>query len=132
MKRDNNNKKIIHYRGRKIYKKKFNNSYINKTNIVYFFIGLCDIILVIFCARQNKIHYVRFLGENIFVGKTKNLIFGRNYINLIITLFFYIYVILVNKFFLKKGISKVFLIWTFLLIFIVNIILFCCFSYKVY
>ncbi len=128
MKKD---KKVIHYRGRKLH---YNGKkiFFNKTNIIYFLLGLCDIVLVIYCARYNKAHYVKILEEDIFVGKTKNLIFGRNYINLIITVFFYVYSLLIYRFFLKKKFCKVFVIGSLLLIFIVNIILFVCFSVKVY
>ena len=128
MKKD---KKAIHYRGRKLHYsgKKI---IVNKTSIIYFLLGLCDVVLVIYCARYNKAHYVKLLDEDIFIGKTKNLIFGRNYINLIISLFFYVYSLLIYRLFLKKRFNKMYVIGSLLLIFIVNIILFVCFSVKVY
>ena len=36
-------------------------------------------------------------GKVIFVGKTKNLLFGRNYVGLIVTCFIYFYGILTSK-----------------------------------
>ena len=128
MKKD---KKVIHYRGRKLHYGDKKNI-VNKTSIIYFLLGLCDVVLVIYCARYNKAHYVKLLDEDIFIGKTKNLIFGRNYINLIISLFFYVYSLLIYRLFLKKRFNKMYVIGSLLLIFIVNIILFVCFSVKVY
>ena len=128
MKKD---KKVIHYRGRKLHysDKRF---FLNKNFIIYFLMGLCDIVLVIYCARYNKAHYVKLLDEDVFIGKTKNLIFGRNYINLIISIFFYIYSLLIYRFFLRKKFSKIFVIGSLFFIFIFNIILFVCFSVRVY
>lgn len=108
------------------------NKLFTKVNIIYLFVFLCDIILVIFCAMRNKVHYVTILHKDIFVGKTKYLIFGRNYVNLIITIFFYLYVLFINKFFLKKKNSLGLMIGLFIGVFVLNIILFFIFSKKIY
>lgn len=106
--------------------------YLTKGNITYFILAVLDIIFVIYMARKNVVNYVVILDEEIFVSKTKYLLFGRNYINLVIIAFFYIYTCLVTKFFLKKKITKKFLLWLFVILFVINILLFFIFTKKVY
>ena len=103
-----------------------------KANIIYFWIGLFDVICVVGCARYNKAQYFKLLGNDYFVGTTKYLVFGRNYVNVIITLFFYIYFLLIRKFILKRKNEKMIVIGVFLILFVINIILFSCFSAKIY
>ena len=119
---------------KKVVKKKDEdvNKIFNKVNITYLVILLCDIALVIYCARFNKINYARVLDKEIFVGKTSNYIFGRNYINIIITVFVYFYVVIMNKFFLGRKNTKRFMIASFLLIAFINLLLFIIFSKRVY
>ena len=106
--------------------------YLTKVNITYFILAIVDIILVIYTARGNIVNYVVILDEEIFMSKTSYLLFGRNYVNLVIISFFYVYTLLVTKFYLKKEITKKFLGILFLIIFIINILLFYIFTKKVY
>lgn len=105
---------------------------LTKVNITYFILAVVDIILVIYTARGNIVNYVVILDEEIFMSKTSYLLFGRNYVNLVIISFFYVYTLLVTKFYLKKEITKKFLGILFLIIFIINILLFYIFTKKVY
>lgn len=115
---------------------KVENSYIKKlftkVNITYIILFLCDIILVIYSARKNIVNYVMILDQDVFVSKTKYLLVGRNYINLFIIGFFYIYICLVNRFFLHRRNTKKFLISVFFLVVFFNIILFFLFTKRVY
>lgn len=106
--------------------------YLTRVNITYFVLAIIDIILVIYTARSNIVNYVVILDEEIFMSKTKYLLFGRNYVNLVIISFFYIYTLLVSKFYLKNKITLKFLGILFLIIFIINILLFYIFTKKVY
>lgn len=115
-------------------KKKFFSKikFINKTSVVYFLILLFDILLVIFCAMKNKVHYIHMFDEKIFVGNTKDLLIGRNYVNLIIITFFWIYTLLLNRFFLKRKNSAKFIIGVLLFLIILNFSLFYIFVEKIY
>ena len=125
----NNKDKVVE----KIDKKKIDfKSYLTKTNITYFVLLLLDIVLVIYMARKNIVNYIVISDVEVFVSKTRYLLWGRNYINLIIILFFYIYTCLVNKFFLKRKNTKKFLIWLFGILVVVNVLLFILFTKKVY
>ena len=103
-----------------------------KVLMTYFFILLFDVILVIFCANKNKVNYAKFFDEDILMGKNHVLIWGRNYINAVITLFFYLYVLLMNRFFLHVKNSWFRIVIIFLFLLILNIILFFIFTKKVY
>lgn len=107
-------------------------SFLNKNFITFFLIILCDVFLVIYCARYNKANYVKILNENIFVGNTSNLVFGRNYVNVIITLFFYFYIVIMNRYFLKRKNTRRFMISSLLFLVILNILLFFIFTVRVY
>lgn len=106
--------------------------YFTKVNITYFVFFLIDIILVIYLARGNKVNYVLMLDEEIFLSKTKYLLWGRNYVNVIVTAFFYIYGCLLNKFYLKRKNTKKFLLWLLAILLIVNILLFIIFTKRIY
>lgn len=106
--------------------------YFTKVNITYFVFFLIDIILVIYLARGNKVNYVLMLDEEIFLSKTKYLLWGRNYVNVIVTTFFYIYGCLLNKFYLKRTNTKKFLLWLLAILLIVNILLFIIFTKRIY
>ena len=106
--------------------------YFMKLHLCHFLLIVCDIILVIYCARQNKVHYVKLFDENIFVGNTRDLVLGRNYVNVIISCFFYIYMLLIEKFFLHRNVNKKTLICFFVGIWCINLILFCIFTQKIY
>ena len=103
-----------------------------KVNITYFILFLLDIILVIYLARQNIVNYVVVMDQEIFVSDTRYLLWGRNYINLLIIVFFYIYICLMNKFFLRRKNTKKFLIWLFIILVFLNALLFILFTKRVY
>lgn len=106
--------------------------YLTKTNITYITILLLDIILTIYLARQNMVNYAVVLDEEIFISKTRYLLLGRNYINLITTSFFYIYLCIINKFYLHNKNIKKFLLYSLLILTITNITLFIIFTKKIY
>ncbi len=101
--------------------------------IIYLILLIVDITIVIYCARRNYANYVSIkeIGE-IFVGNTKNLLFGRNYITLIITFFFFVYALLCNKFLFNKKTTKKNIILTIIFLLILNITLFYIFTKKIY
>ena len=106
--------------------------YLTKTNTTYLVILLLDIILTIYLARQNMVNYAVVLDEEIFISKTRYLLLGRNYINLITTPFFYIYLCIINKFYLHNKNTKKFLLYSLLILIITNITLFIIFTQKIY
>ena len=110
----------------------FKYKYLTKVNITYFVFLLVDIVLIIYLARQNVINYAVVLEKEIFVSKTRYLLWGRNYINIIAIAFFYIYGCFLNKFFLKRKLSKNFLVWLLVILLILNVLLFIIFTKKVY
>lgn len=116
--------------------KKFNKikSFVNKNKniLLVSILAVIDIILIICFARDNFANYAEVDGEVIFVGKTRNLLFGRNYIGLIVTFFIYIYGLIVSKVLCKNKLEiKKSVLW-FGLIFVVNMILFYVFTNKIY
>lgn len=120
-------------------KKKENNTKISlkekitKKNILYLLISLVDIIFIIYCARHNYANYATIPNEeSFFVGDSKDLLFGKNYIVLIFTIFIYIYVILANKLFFKIKYSKKNILKKFLIIFLINTIIFFIFTKRIY
>ena len=106
--------------------------YLTKTNITYITILLLDIILTKYLARQNMVNYAVVLDEEIFISKTRYLLLGRNYINLITTSFFYIYLCIINKFYLHNKNTKKILLYSLLILTITNITLFIIFTKKIY
>ena len=104
----------------------------NKNKLVLLILGLLDIILIILCARDNVANYVMLNGEDIFVGETKNLLLGRNYITLIITVFIYVYGFFINKILLKNKIKLKYWVFLFVIILVINMLLFYLFTSKVY
>lgn len=103
-----------------------------KRNITFFILILLDIILVIYSARKNIVNYVTVYDQDIFVSKTRYLLVGRNYINLLITGFFYLYICLINRFFLLRRNTKKFLGWLFVILVIMNFVLFFLFTKRFY
>ena len=114
--------------------KKSQNEFRNnkKKNIIYFMILFFDIVMVIYCAKQNKVHYVDFGGKSIFVGKTKDMLLGRNYVNCIITLFFYCYYLVIERFLMKNKLHKKKVLGSLFLLVFITLILFYCFTVRVY
>lgn len=132
MKNSNVDKKGIKKKIISTKKDLFVSKYLTKVNITYFLFFLIDVILVIYLARQNIVNYVVVFDEEIFVSKTKYLLWGRNYVNVIVTAFFYIYGCLLNKFFLKRKNTKKFLGWLLIILLMINVLLFILFTKKVY
>lgn len=133
----------VKIKGKKIYasslenkqikqKKNFIRNCLTRKNILYFILFLFDVILVIYVAKQNVVNYVNVSGENIFVSKTRYLLVGRNYITLIVILFFYGYTCLMKRFFLHEKLTKKFLIWLLVFLVILNFGLFFVFTKRVY
>ena len=106
--------------------------YLTKVNITYFILLVIDAVLVVCLARKNIVNYVVISDEKFFVSKTRYLLWGRNYVNLIVIAFFYIYTCLINKFFLHRKNSKRFLIWLLFILILLNCMLFVLFTKRVY
>lgn len=104
----------------------------NKNLVLMIVLFIVDVIMIICFARDNYANYADVEGNIIFVGKARNLLFGRNYVGLIVTFFIYFYGLLVSKFWFKTkfNINKILLL--FLGLFIVNILLFYGFTIKIY
>ena len=105
----------------------------NIQKIIYIILLIIDITIVTYCARHNYINYVS-LNETgtIIIGNTKNLLFGRNYITIIITLFFFIYTLLCNKLLFNKKTTKKNMLITIIFLLILNIILFYIFTKRIH
>ena len=102
-------------------------------NIIYSILMIIDILLIIYAARRNYVNYAKVITEEkIFVGNTKNLLFGRNYIALIITFFFYIYILMCNKLLFNKKITKKNSLLTLIFLLVINITLFYIFAKRIY
>ena len=104
----------------------------NKNKLVIGMLILLDFFLIVFMARKNTINYVVIDGKDIFIGETKNLVLGRNYITLVITLFIYFYGVAINKILLRNKIRFIYMILIFLGILILNMLMFYLFTNKVY
>lgn len=102
-----------------------------KKLLIWGLLIVIDIILIVYFAGSNYANYATVEGKVVFVGDTKNLLFGRNYIGLIVSLFMFGYGILMNKFFKNKFRLKSVLISAMgLLLF--NMLLFYLFTNKIY
>ena len=114
-------------------KKTKKTSNINSKNlIINTIIIVLNLVLIIYVAKQNTANYANVNGEKVFVGNTKNLLFGRNYITLIITIFTNIYYLVMNKLILKNKFNKKQLILIFIGILLFNMLTFYIFTKKVY
>ena len=105
---------------------------ITKQNLVYAILVLVDIILIVYFARRNVVNYVEVIGEEIFISKTRYLLLGRNYIALIVTFFFYVYTLAVQRFFFQRKLTRKYLVGTFFFYLILNVILFYLFTKRIY
>ena len=104
-----------------------------KRNIfIYIFLLIVDVMMVVFMARNNVVHLVRLNGNQIILGGTKYLLFGRNYVNLIIISFFSMYIICLQRFIFKKRITWKYITFVVLFYFLFNVLLFYCFTKRVY
>lgn len=106
--------------------------YLTKANITYFGLLVLDIVFVIWLAKKNIVNYVTIFDDKIFVSKTRYLLWGRNYVNVIAIIFFWGYICLINKFFLHKKNTKKFVIGLFIGLVVLNVLLFILFTKRVY
>ena len=101
--KQNNNKEQLKSKKEKINIK----SKLNKRTIMYIILLILDIIIIIYSARHNYANYITINEDRkMFVGDSKDLLFGKNYITLITTFFFFIYTLLANKILFHKKIQK--------------------------
>ena len=64
---------------------------LTKQNILYLLIAFIDIIFITYCARHNYANYVKSESDgSFFIGDSKDLLFGKNYIVILFTCFIYI------------------------------------------
>lgn len=106
--------------------------FLKNKNYLYVIVVVINILFTIFMARQNKINYVNITGRNVMLGENNYLYFGRNYINLVIIGFFSIYTMLLRRFLIKKKLTWKFVILTLIFYFILDIILFCIFTKRIF
>ncbi|MEE3343124.1 MAG: hypothetical protein VZS44_03440 [Bacilli bacterium] len=108
-------------------------SKLNKQKLYYNIIAIIDISFIIYFARHNYANYVTTKADgSFFIGDSKDLLFGKNYITLIFSSFIYIYILLSYKihFNIKKTKKEIFIL--FIKVFLINIILFCIFTKRIY
>jgi len=103
-----------------------------KKNIIYLTILIFDLIIIIYAARHNIINYVNVKGKEKYMGDTKNLYFGRNYITLLTTIVVYIYIIILKKFYYHEKLTKKILSLLLILLLLINCLVFYLFTIKVY
>ncbi len=121
-------------------KKKEKNKKINiiknrltKQNLFYFILSIIDIVFIIYCARHNYANYVTNPTEGtFFIGDSKDLLFGKNYIVIIFTCFIYIYLLLANRIFFNLKHTKKKMLKLFIAIFLINTVLFFIFTKRIY
>lgn len=93
---------------------------------------IINIVISIWCAKGNYVNYASLDGKDILISDTKYLVFGRNYVGLIITLFVFCYSVLIDRFIFKNKINKKILVSWFVSLFLLNILLFSLFTNKIY
>ncbi len=103
-----------------------------KRILVHFALIVIDVILVWYMARRNMVHLVQLNGKDVLLGNTRFLLFGRNYVNLIIIAFFSIYTIFLQRFFFKRKLIWKFILGVILFYFVLNIVLFSIFTVRIY
>ena len=106
--------------------------FLKNKNYLYVIVVVINILFTIFMARQNKINYVNITGSNVMLGENNYLYFGRNYINLVIIGFFSLYTMLLRRFLIKKKLTWKFVILTLIFYFILDIIVFCIFTKRIF
>ncbi|MBR3162286.1 MAG: hypothetical protein IKF19_06115 [Bacilli bacterium] len=110
-----------------------NRTKLTKQKIFYSLIASIDITFIIYCAKHNYANYVNSpIDGTFFVGDSKDLLFGKNYINLIFTTFIYIYLLLSNKIFFNKKTTKKNMLKLLITLFLINTILFFAFTKRIY
>lgn len=106
---------------------------ITKKHIFYLILLILDIAIIIYSARHNYANYVSVDGSTpTFIGDTKDLFFGKNYITIITTAFFFGYTCLTNKFLFQEKNSKKFIFTLLVFLLILNLLLFFIFTKRVY
>lgn len=106
---------------------------ISKKNIFYLVLLILDIVIIIYSARHNYANYVSVGGSTpTFIGDTKDLFFGKNYITLITTIFFFVYTCLTNKFLFQRKNTKKFVFTVLISLLILNLLLFFIFTKRIY
>ena len=83
---------------KKTNKSKHNKNIINlikekltKQYLLYLLIALINLTFIIYCARHNYANYVKSEQDGtFFIGDSKDLLFGKNYIVIIFTSFIFI------------------------------------------
>ena len=117
-------------------KKKSKNNVLKKLSLpqaFYIILSIIDVIIIMYSARHNYANYATInKKETFFVGDVKDLLFGKNYISLIVTIFFFTYTLLLNKFLFHKKNTKLGILKLFLLIFLINTTLFFLFTKRIY
>ena len=126
--KNNNKNKLMKKRKEKLKE----NIIKNKNILVLIVLLIIDIVLIIYVAKENVSHYVNVNGKDIFIGKTKNLLLGRNYITVVVSVFIYLYGLLINKVMLGNKINIKKLVLIFIGILILNMIVFCIFTNRIY
>ena len=125
---------------KKTNKSKHNKNIINlikekltKQYLLYLLIALINLTFIIYCARHNYANYVKSEQDGtFFIGDSKDLLFGKNYIVIIFTSFIYIYILLSNKIFFHLKQSKKSMLKLLILLFLINIIIFFIFTKRIY
>ena len=112
-------------------KKSFKN-FIKNKNYIYIFLILINIVFTIYIAKKNSVHYVKVLNNDVLISNDKLLFLGRGYINLLISGFFSLYTILIDKFLLKKKITFKSSILIILLYSILDVVLFYLFINRIF
>ena len=106
---------------------------VTPSKIIFFLIFMIDVIIIIYFAGNNKAQYVLSKsGKSIFIGDTKNLLFGRKYISLVTTFFFFSYICLLKKLLLRKKLTLIFIAKVFFSLLLINEILFLVFTKRIY
>lgn len=100
---------------------------------MYLIMLILDIAIIIYSARNNHANYVTLTNnQSMFVGDTKDLLFGKNYITLIITFFFFIYTLLTNKLLFHIKNTQKFIIILLISLLTLNTVLFFIFTKRIY
>ena len=106
---------------------------LTKKNIFNLLICLIDITLIIYFARHNYANYVTSKTEGtFFIGDSKDLLFGKNYIVIIFSSFIYIYTLIINILLFKIKYSNKKQLKLFIITFLINIVLFFIFTKRIY
>ena len=104
----------------------------DRNDIISLFMLLCDVAVVIFCALKNKVQYVNIMDRDILIGETRDMLLGKNYVVIIITLFFFVYYLWMNRLIFKKSINLKRMALVLMLLFFINCMFFYVFTVRIY